>query len=48
MAKFEGKYKRTEVKNFDEFLSAMGVGFMVRKAAGALTPSLEIAKVREG
>ena len=43
MVKFTGKFKRKSAENYDEFLSQVGVGFMLRKAATASTPTMEIS-----
>merc|ERR1711973_554829 len=40
----EGNYIRTEEKDYDKFLSTLGVGFLLRKAATASTPSMTISK----
>ena len=42
-----GKYKRTSVENFEEFLNEVGVGVLLRKAALASTPTMEISKSGE-
>ena len=44
MVQIEGNYIRTEEKDYDKFLSALGVGFLLRKAATASTPSMTISK----
>merc|ERR1712121_518373 len=44
MVNIEGVYTRTEEKDYDKFLSALGVGFLLRKAATASTPSMTISK----
>ena len=44
MVQIEGNYIRTEEKNYDKFLTALGVGFLLRKAATASTPSMTISK----
>merc|ERR1711962_819790 len=44
MVQMEGKYLRTEEKDYEKFLSAVGVGFMYRKAATASTPTMTITK----
>merc|ERR1711944_56142 len=41
-AKYLGKYDRTSAENYDEFLSELGVNFMLRKAATASSPVLEV------
>ena len=37
-----GKYDRVSADNYDEFLNELGVNFMLRKAATASTPVLEV------
>ena len=44
MAQFEGKYKRTSEEKYEDFLNKLGVGFMLRKAAMASTPTMEVTK----
>merc|ERR1712098_467999 len=44
MDSFLGTYKNTSTENYDEFLEALGVSWMYRKAAVAFTPQLEISK----
>jgi len=44
MVQIEGNYVRTEEKDYDKFLTALGVGFLLRKAATASTPSMTISK----
>ena len=44
MVNFEGKYKRTSEEKYEDFLNKLGVGFMLRKAALASTPSMEVSK----
>ncbi|KAH9631393.1 hypothetical protein HF086_012181 [Spodoptera exigua] len=42
---WEGKrYKLVDTKNFDEFMKALGVGLITRKAANAVTPTVELRK----
>ncbi|XP_061382214.1 fatty acid-binding protein isoform X1 [Danaus plexippus] len=36
------KYKLIESKNFDDFMKALGVGLITRKAANAVTPTVEL------
>merc|ERR1712064_112817 len=38
----KGKYERTDAKNYDELLTALGVNFLLRKAATASTPVMEV------
>ena len=40
--KFVGKYERTSAENYEEFLSAIGVGWLLRKGAMASTPTMEV------
>ena len=44
MEAFRGKYERISVENMDEFLQEMGVNFLLRKAATASTPLVEISE----
>ena len=39
-----GTYTRTEEKDYDKFLSKLGVNFMLRKAATISTPNMEITE----
>lgn len=45
MVQFEGQYKRTYEEKYDEFLSRLGVSFMLRKAMCVSTPTLVIAQL---
>merc|ERR1712026_331603 len=47
MVNIEGVYTRTEEKDYDKFLSALGVGFLLRKAATSSTPTMTISKSGE-
>ncbi|XP_071790941.1 fatty acid-binding protein, liver-like [Asterias amurensis] len=38
MAQFNGKYKLDKSENFDEFMTAMGVNFMLRKVGNSTKP----------
>ena len=38
----KGKYERTSADNYDEFLKALDVNFLLRKAATASTPVMEV------
>lgn len=38
------KYKMVSSENFDEFMKAIGVGLITRKAANAVTPTVELRK----
>lgn len=48
MSLFVGKYKRTEEDKYEDFLSKLGVGFMVRKAATVSSPTMEIQELGDG
>ena len=39
---FVGKYERTSADNYDEFLKALDVNFLLRKAATVSTPVMEV------
>ena len=39
---FVGKYQRVSADNYEEFLKALDVGFMLRKAATVSTPLMEV------
>ncbi|XP_031628256.1 probable fatty acid-binding protein [Contarinia nasturtii] len=42
---WEGKaYKMTESENFDEYMKALGVGFVLRKIGNSVTPTVELKK----
>lgn len=38
-----GKFERTEQKNYEEFLKALGVNLLLRKAALISTPIMEVS-----
>lgn len=44
MPQFFGKWKFVRKENFDEFLKASGINFLLRKAASQLTPTEIIGK----
>merc|ERR1712105_276176 len=44
MDSFKGKWKRTSSDQYEEFLSALDVNFLLRKAANASTPVMEICE----
>jgi len=44
MVQMEGKYKRTKEEKYEDFLSKLGIGFMLRKAATSSTPTMDISK----
>jgi fatty acid-binding protein 3 len=41
---FVGKYERVSAENYDEFLKALNVGFLLRKAATVSTPVMTVSK----
>ena len=42
--KYLGKYDRTSVEKYDEFLQELGVSWPLRKAATASSPVFEVSK----
>ena len=44
MEAFKGKYDRTSDENYDKFLQALGVSLLLRTAAKASTPRIEITE----
>jgi hypothetical protein len=44
MEKFEGKWRMESSENFDKYMEAVGVGFMLRKVASTLKPDLIFVK----
>lgn len=42
MAGWNGKFELESSENFDDFLKALGVGFILRNAAKLATPTVEI------
>ena len=38
----KGKFERTSAENYDEFLQALKVNFLLRKAATASTPTMDV------
>ena len=44
MVQITGKYKRTSEKRYEDFLSKLGLNFMIRKAALSSIPTMEITK----
>merc|ERR1712136_442019 len=40
----KGKYERTSADNYDELLKALDVNFLLRKAATASTPVMEVSE----
>merc|ERR1712039_221434 len=43
-ANFVGKYQRTSAEKYEEFLTALGVNFLLRKAATVSTPVMEVSE----
>jgi len=42
---WEGKkYKNTETEGFDDFMKALGVGFVLRKIGNSVSPTVELKK----
>ena len=44
MDAFKGKFERTEAVQYEEFLKALDVNFLLRKAATVSTPVMEISE----
>ncbi len=44
MDSFVGKYERVSAEKYDEFLKALDVNFLLRKAATASSPVMEVSK----
>ena len=44
MEGFKGKYERTSAENYEEFLKALDVSYLLRKAATVSTPVLEVSE----
>ena len=42
----KGKFERTSAENYDELLKALDVNFLLRKAATASTPVMEVNILR--
>ena len=43
--KAKGKYERVSEEQYDDFLKALGVNFMLRKAATVSTPVMEVSEL---
>ncbi len=48
MVKFAGTYKRTKEEGYEDFLNALGLSFLLRKAATVSTPVMEITETSPG
>lgn len=48
MAEFAGEYTFVSSENFDEFLKALGVNFLLRKTVGALKPTFHVKAEEDG
>merc|ERR1712055_702460 len=44
MVQFTGKFTRTSEENYNEFLKALNVSYILRKAATSSTPVMEISE----
>ena len=44
MEAFKGKYEKTGGENYEEFLKALDVSYLLRKAATVSTPVVEITE----
>eukprot|EP00092_Neocalanus_flemingeri_P013229 GFUD01014259.1.p1 GENE.GFUD01014259.1~~GFUD01014259.1.p1 ORF type:complete len:138 (-),score=41.21 GFUD01014259.1:82-495(-) len=44
MDAFKGKFERIAAENYEEFLKALNVGFLLRKAATVSTPVMEVSE----
>merc|ERR1712202_102155 len=44
MDAFKGKYERTSADQYEEFLKALEVNFLLRKAATVSTPVMEVSE----
>eukprot|EP00092_Neocalanus_flemingeri_P018262 GFUD01019763.1.p1 GENE.GFUD01019763.1~~GFUD01019763.1.p1 ORF type:complete len:139 (+),score=39.11 GFUD01019763.1:53-469(+) len=45
MEAFKGKYERTSEEKYEEFLKAIGVNMLLRKAATVSSPKIEVTEV---
>ncbi len=43
---FVGKYERVKAENYEQFLQALGVNILMRKAATVSTPVMEVSRSR--
>ena len=43
MVQITGKYKRTSTENFEEFLNKLEIGSILKKAALASAPTMEVS-----
>ena len=48
MVSFAGKYKQTKEEKYEDFLKELGVGMLLRKAATASTPTMEVTETSPG
>ena len=44
MDAFKGKYERSSAENYEEFLKALDVSYLLRKAATVSTPVMEVTE----
>merc|ERR1711973_491784 len=44
MDSFKGKFERTSAEKYEEFLKALDVNFLLRKAATVSTPVMEVSE----
>ncbi len=44
MVQFTGKYKRVSAEKYEEFLTKLGVSFILKKAATVSTPIMDITE----
>ena len=48
MVEMKGTYQRTSADNYEEFLSALGLNMLLRKAATASTPVMTVSEDEDG
>ncbi len=48
MVQFTGKYKQVKQEKYEDFLKELGVGMLMRKAAGSSAPVIEISETGPG